>query len=82
MGEKSKVGSDAPVSVRISLKGPAAVPALVAKLQDNFAEVADSVALSVRGSKSVVVDLLSELGDRAGDVSAEISLKGDTPAKQ
>ena len=79
MGEESKARS--PISARVSLSDPAAVSTLMSSLQ-GVDGLTDSAVLSVRGSKDMVVGLLSELGDRAGDISADISLMGNRPAQR
>lgn len=74
--------AETPVSVSLSLRDSADVSALVRVLRGTLAEVTDSVAVSVRGSKSVIVGLLSDLEDSTVAVSARISLRADRPVKE
>ncbi|WAZ19585.1 hypothetical protein STRCI_000646 [Streptomyces cinnabarinus] len=82
MSERLEFSAASPVSVSLSLGDPADVSKLVKVIRGTLAEVADSVALSVRGSKSVVVGLLSDLEDNTVAVSARISLRADRPVKE
>jgi hypothetical protein len=82
MSEIPDISAESPVSVSLSLRDSADVSALVRMIRGTLAEFADSVAVSVRGSKSVVVGLLSELEDSTVAVSARISLRADRPVKE
>ncbi|MFF5106449.1 hypothetical protein [Streptomyces sp. NPDC000134] len=82
MSEIPDIRAESPVSVSLSLRDSADVSALVRMIRGTLAEVADSVAVSVRGSKSVVVGLLSDLEDSTVAVSARISLRADRPVKE
>lgn len=82
MTNKTEIKSDAPVSVVLALKDPSAASAFVEKVRSTVANSADSVVVSVRGSKAMVSDLLSDIGGSDGAVSAQISLKGDRSAKR
>ncbi|MET9736267.1 hypothetical protein ABZZ79_38300 [Streptomyces sp. NPDC006458] len=82
MTNKAEIKYDAPVSVVLTLKDSSAASEFVKKVQNTITDSADSVVLSVRGSQAMVSDILSDLGGSNGDVSAQISLKGDRSAKR
>lgn len=82
MNKKTGTETDSRVSVVLTLKDPAAAPALVTKLQGALSESMDSVVLSVRGSTdSAVASLLSKFGEQAEAVSVQITLKGNSPVR-
>jgi hypothetical protein len=67
-------------SVNISLKSvsDSAMISLVDKL---VSERSDSVQITLRSEASAFVSLIGRLGERAGSVSAVLTLKGRSPAR-
>ncbi|MGW7296854.1 hypothetical protein [Streptomyces sp. NPDC054829] len=82
VSESLEFSDGTPVSVSLSLRNSADISKLVRAIRGTLGEVADSVAVSVRGSKSVVVGLLSDLDEHTVAVSARISLRADRPVKE
>ena len=86
MDERSKLaaqGSARAVSVSVSLHDPRSVADVASAIQSAAQQRRDSVRVSIRGSSpSTFVELLNHLKDRQVEVSAIITLRGDTPAKR
>lgn len=77
MAEQGRVGG--PVSLTISLTDHTKVSALISTIRGTVVHSADSVRVSIRGTRSAVVNVLNQVGDPAVAVSAAFSLKGDRP---
>jgi hypothetical protein len=67
-----------PISLAISLSDPAALPSILNSLRA-LDRRPDSIRVSVRGTSSALIDLLSQAGVPGGEISAVLSLGGDLP---
>lgn len=70
-----------PESVALSLSDVPDASAQVSMLKEKLNERPDSIRVSVRGERSAVVHLLDRLRGHSVDVSAMVTLRGDTPAE-
>lgn len=77
----SKPPSSPAVSFKLSLSNRTSVGSLADSVRASIGRGADSVVVTVRGAKSVMVALMESLSDHAVDVSAVLTIRGDKPGR-